>query len=121
MNDQLQKALTELANKLGTSVQYLWKVLVSQAKTNAITDILMWVVLLLSGFVLYFLHKRFSKTNEEDRYSSSHYDNNEPTQWIMAILGICWLVLLIACFVLVPDLVSSLFNPQYWALKEIVH
>jgi hypothetical protein len=122
MNDQLQKALTELANKLGTSVQYLWKVLVSQAKINAITDIIMWVIVIRSGVILGMLHYRFSKEKETDKYSyNSYYDNNDSAGFIMATLGIGWFIFLIICFINIPDLVSSLFNPEYWALKEIVH
>src|ERR1700727_1468924 len=127
MNDQLQKALTELANKLGTSVQYLWGVLVSQAKINAIEDGIIWLVIIFGGIGLWRTHKKCfkrEKTGEKNRYgeeelAESFYYKNEWSQYLMIVVCGVWLIFFIICFCNIGDLFNSIFNTQYWELKKL--
>lgn len=124
MNDKLQNVLSELAIKLGTSVEHLWKVLVYQAKINVVIDSIWYFLIISIGVILFKLHVRFEKKIEHSttRYSpSSYYEDQEASGYIMGILACVWLVSSVMAFFSLGDFISAVFNPEYWALNEILH
>lgn len=59
MNEQVLALLTQLAEKLGTTVEHLWSVLVKQAFISTTVNLLIYSLLLILGFVLYRTHIKF--------------------------------------------------------------
>jgi hypothetical protein len=122
MDEKTLQALTALANKLGTTAEYLWGVLLKQAPLTGAINMLLtaaWVI----GAVMWcrFVVRKTTKpkATEEDRYPHADWDS-EPAffAWVAAVL-----VALIAGLTVSSSLattVAALVNPEYWALRQIL-
>jgi len=115
--DQITKLLEQLAIKLGTTVEYLWGVLIKQAHVNAIVNLTFVGV---SGLVivigLMFIPKIIKLDNEKRTWDEMSIRN---TTWIIyGIVNTILLLILVMC--LVPA-ITQLLNPEYWALQEILN
>ena len=113
--DELQKQILNridtLAAKLGTTADHLWTILVRQAKVEAITDIV-WILLVTAATVL--LYMGYRKVLERDSYDDDH--------WWLGLIFLSFadgVGIVFAIFALL-QLPTVLFNPQYWALTQIV-
>ncbi len=110
--------INDLAAKLGTTAEHLWAVLIRQAPISASTDILL---LIASGVALWFALRIISRGMKglEESY------NNEGTN--MAILLFGGVACIVSCILAVNLLLSlgmilaGFFNPEYWALKQIIN
>lgn len=122
MNEQLQKVLADLAAKFGTSVEHLWKVMIYQARISVVIDVIQYLIIIIVGVILFRLHLRFNKqTNAATRvYSTCIYEESDATCWIMVISGTVWLILALIAFLSIGDSITAAFNPEYWALKQII-
>jgi len=106
--EELTPILEKLAEKLGTTTQYLWGVLIKQAPVAAVTELIYLILVVLGGIILYKIHKRLSYEEEESLIAP------------MAIATIIWGILFIVCFFSIGTIVTGFFNPEYWALDEIM-
>lgn len=119
MNEQTTKLIEQLAQKLGTTAKYLWTVLIKQASISAATDILYFILVIIGGIFLFKLHKYLSK--ERGEYEQSiYFDKEEIVTIPMIIVAVIWGICFITCFFLIGDIINGFFNPEYWALKEIL-
>jgi ABC-type multidrug transport system permease subunit len=123
MNEQSAKLLEQLANKLGTTSEYLWGVLIKQAPIDATVQLLQTLVLVIFGWLLWKAHKKLSaKPKDQNSYDSSYYDRYDTLAVIpMVIATLVWALLIIICFICFGSIISGYFNPEYWALKEILN
>jgi len=69
MNENTAKLIEQLAQKLGTTSEYLWGVLLKQASISATVTLLKTIAILLFGWFLWKTHKRLLKKESEDRYA----------------------------------------------------
>ena len=112
MNERLNNALAALAEKLGTSVDHLWAVLVKQAGIEAWVSICLYAVLIVAASL--FL-RWFSKTEEPKEYSGGEAYS------VKVGIGFGSLFVFALIFSMTAsEVVSKLLNPEYWALKEIL-
>lgn len=113
--EQTKLLLEELAKKLGTTVEYLWGVLLKQAKVEAIQ----WTIILLIFIIYSLLCIKYLLwgLRDWDSFSSSE-EEHYFTVWF--ILGVIWCVFFVIILANVTNLVNAIFNPEYWALKEIL-
>ncbi len=119
MNEQATKLIEQLAQKLGTTAEYLWAVLLKQAPISAMVDLVYLVIVIIMGIGMYKLHKYCTK--ETGEYKESIYeDNGEFVRPAMVILTIVWVIFFIICFFSIGNIVNGFFNPEYWALKEVL-
>lgn len=126
MNEQTAKLIEQLAQKLGTTTEYLWSVLLKQAPIDATTSLFQIILVVLFGVTLFKIHKKLSvevkETETTRRYTQTGYDKHELAAIIpMVIALIIFIVLLVASFFLINDIVNGFFNPEYWALERILH
>lgn len=123
MNEETVQLLEKLAEKLGTTVEYLWEVLVHQALVNSVLLILLMVATVIMGIVLYKLHIRFSKMQPEtDKYyAKSLYDREEGYVAMMIIFVFIWTVLLFVSIFSFASMITGFINPEYWALQRILN
>lgn len=122
MNKETQQLLEKLAEKLGTTVSYLWQVLIKQAQVDAFTTLFQFALIGLFGWLLYRLHKKFLFVDENDRYSRNIYSRYEELVAIPMVVGMCiFIVLTLFAFIGIPDLINGFFNPEYWALQRILN
>jgi len=121
MNENVVKLIEQLANKLGTTSEYLWSVLIKQAPISASITLIQMAILLLLSFFLFKTHIRLMKKTSDDRYAETKYDQlGDWSGFAMAIVGGVVFILLILCCGSLEDVVNGFFNPEYWALKEIL-
>lgn len=114
----LAVVIEKLAAKLGTTAEYLWGVLIKQAAVNALNNVIFIVFVILFGFILFRLHKKFLK---EDKNNDSIYDEFEGAAIIPMVLGcVAFLVMFFCGIACIGDTITSLVNPEYWALQQIL-
>lgn len=106
MTDEVLKRLDALAAKLGVASAHLWEVLTRQARIEAIEDVfwaLMWLTIsVFLGFVSKIL---FFKKEQPD------------AGLVVAIVSLVCFVAACGCISNTPGM---FFNPEYWALKQIL-
>jgi hypothetical protein len=118
MNDNTVILLEQLANKLGTTSEYLWSILLKQAYISAITDLIFVIVIWLSGIILLSLHLYFSGYKRDN----SLYDDYEDfLPMIMIVAALIWTVLFVVSIIIISSIVTAFINPEYWALKQILN
>ena len=123
MNEQLQQALTELCAKLGTTVEHIWGVLIKQAYITGAVNIAViigWALFCIWSYRLVQKKTTVPKKTTEDNYPSADWgEEGKVIAWIfwgfITGLGIC----IAGCEA--SSIIGSLFNPEYWALTQIVH
>lgn len=123
MNEQTTKLIQELADKLGTTAEHLWAVLVRQAPISAAWDLIYLFLMLSIAAGSFVMSRRFLVQTIQQAQDS----DDEPTLFKLgistAITGIIALVALIECAFAVGSFgmtLAGFFNPEYWALKQIL-
>lgn len=119
MEENTAKLIEQLANKLGTTSEYLWKVFLKQAPIDATITLVQDVIIVIFGIILYKLHKKFLK-KKEIPYRSSMYDDNEFLRVAMAAGAFIFIIIAAIAFFCFGDIVNGYFNPEYWALNKIL-
>ena len=114
MDPTTEKMIRELADKLGTTVEHLWGVLVRQAVVSSAVQLTLFALALLA--LIPWTIKLVRSTFGDDPAWSSE-DVVVP---LWAITGIVWLVCLIFTLIWIPTAITTLINPEYWAFKQIV-
>lgn len=117
MNQQLSQLLEKLANKLGTTTEYLWCVLLRQSRISASITLFYFLFIAAIGFIIYKLHRKFIK---EDSKGNNSYYHHEELAVIMTIASVLWGIGVICCAFSLSNIFNGYFNPEYWALKEIL-
>ena len=143
--EKLGTVLAELAQKLNTTADKLWNVLVLQAHTYAMFNIILGGMLVVATIVYVVVSLRLIKVKDRsfsnwDRYKYEEksatsrrnwFDhqytdlNNEGVAGVCAVadvlLGIILLIMNI-CFwsCSLYGVVTALTNPEYWALQQIM-
>lgn len=98
--------LRELAEKLGTTVEHLWQVLVKQAALGAFDAVLGMV---FAGLILWLC-----------RYWIKIQKESEEIGLIQFVAGIG---MIIASFIFLLNLYwlfTAILNPEYWALERVL-
>lgn len=117
MNSENTKLIEQLAERLGTTAEYLWTVLLSQAQVYAITTSIEIIGAIIIGVILIHYHKKFSQ--EKDGNSLyKEYDLGLPI--IMGVFTIFWLAIAIAGFFCISNIITAIVNPEYWALDKLM-
>lgn len=118
MSENMEKLLIELAQKLGTTVEHLWGVLVRQAYVEALGDAIIVIALALFGLWLWRWALRFNERSEDDELTEDEKENYELATFLSGVVVFAtWIFLL---FGRLPDLFTKLLNPEFWALQEII-
>jgi len=120
---ETNQLLMQLAQKLGTTTEYLWSILVNQAPIAATTLLVQTIIVLIFGYFLYRMHIHLSKKRVDSRQNEYKlYWEYEEFASIPMIIGIViFIILIIICFCSFDSVIYGYFNPEYWALKEILN
>lgn len=110
MDDKQVELLQALAEKLGTTVGYLWTVLIRQATVSGITDILQYIVLTICVYI-------FCKWLRSDKRDFTNGGDSWP---LALILGIPLLLIVVIAFFCFPNTITAFVNPEYWALDHVL-
>jgi len=108
---EVTELLAQLAAKLGTTVEYLWKVLVKQAPIEGVVILIQYGIL---GICVYLWIKLL-------RWAMKEADNTETLSFVApTILGIPLAVFLGIAFFSLSNTAAAFLNPEYWALQQIL-
>ncbi|MCB9500268.1 MAG: hypothetical protein H6690_03355 [Erysipelotrichaceae bacterium] len=114
--EKLTELLEKLSSELGTTTEYLWGVLIKQAQV----EIYQYFVLLALTVLGIILTVMLLKTTQKywDEYSAP------AIAWINLGLGIsiglATFVGILNALFSVKSLLSAIYNPEYWALTQIL-
>jgi small-conductance mechanosensitive channel len=121
MEAQTFKLLQDLSTKLGVTVEYLWKVLLVQAKIEWMFFCYIYPILII---FITILSRSWLKSYEKWKKQEKNYFNSEFDTAFLILKGICCIFIIIfvtiSFFVGLPTAVTALFNPEGWALNEIL-
>ena len=126
MDEKTTMLIEQLAAKLGTTAEYLWKVLVKQAAIDAVYSGLWIIATVIFGCYLYWQHKRNCVVKSRRGVNRTAYgsigftgegDGSTEAMVVGVLIFICLFFYSIAC---INDAVNGIFNPEYWALQEIL-
>ena len=124
--ENLTELLAQLAEQLGTTSEYLWGVLINQARVYAISSSLEILGMLIIGYALYRAHKKLSAPIEIDDHGdnygdSSLYDRYEEAVIAPMVIGaLIWSVMFLISFFIFSNIITAIVNPEYWALKTVM-
>lgn len=116
MNEQLIK---ELSDKLGVAAEVLWAALLKQAPIAAASSFMTSTILLSVAAAAIYAAWRFWKNS-----INAKNDYDEQAGWQFAC-GLACVVSIITVFVFTvtthpSEVLAGFFNPEYWALKQIL-
>jgi TRAP-type C4-dicarboxylate transport system permease small subunit len=121
--DELTQLLQQLAGQLGTTVEFLWGVMVRQARVEAIYNIVSLCITTILWIASYWYIKWtcnvWRKWTEIDKIPEE--DERYLHLVIVGFFG--YVILAVITFVLIvhtKQTVTQLLNPEYWALKQIL-
>lgn len=113
MNEQTIKLIEKIAQKLGTTSEYLWSILLKQAHIDATLKVFLLISAILLWILLFKIHLRFHKKEVYEEY--------EEIAVVPMVIATTLITLFsIISFFCIPDIFNGYFNPEYWALKRIL-
>lgn len=114
MNEEF---LVTFAEKIGTTVDKLWGALLKQAPISGTIDIIIYLAMIFVSIVAFKFISKKTTAQEGERYAV----------WEGEEKGIAWAVYIfvvgimtIAFLCTVGNTIAAFFNPEYWALMQIV-
>ena len=120
MNKETLDLVRGLADKLGTTAEHLWGVLVKQAPISSACDLGVLIMAIVSSIIIIFQVSKGQEYQEGKTKQKFFYEHDELAMGITVISGgvlIISIIILIVCF---ATIMSGFFNPEYWAFKQIV-
>jgi len=106
-----------LAEKFGTTTEFLWGIMVRQAYVVGISQILAFVMagLFVFAWNRYVWSIRLPEDPQEDR-------GGDKTFGIMmvrlfGVVGACMWAMMFLCGL--TEITTALVNPEYWAIKQV--
>ena len=109
MTKNTEILLRELAEKLGTTSENVFNILVAQAPLQGLFNLLasiLFIVIIHHSFK--FLKKQKESLNEDGFFM------------LGLLLGVCGIITIVYTLITFSTNVSALINPEYWALKQIL-
>jgi len=110
LSNEILSKLDALAQKIGVTVEQIWPWLVKQQYIDAIIPL---VLLPIITIIAYFVFKRVVKIDWKA------YDNNYE-QIVGSSIAFMVVIAVIMAGIVFIDNISKLFNPEYWALKDLM-
>jgi len=119
MDQKTLEALQALAAKMGTTAEYLWIVMVRQARVLFVVDLIMYA---LGATAIYALYKGIRKCLEEEEKLNAREPGNDKAAFMVmtGLFIICGFCIVLAMCLHLPDTITKAINPEYWALQQIL-
>lgn len=107
MNEKILEALAALADKLGTTAEYLWGVMVKQAAIGRAESVIM-LTLFIVGMILFLCYVK-----------KGDWDDLDFKAIVTMISAGIWVISLVVILVNTTLYLSAWFNPEGYALLKI--
>jgi hypothetical protein len=122
MDEKTTALIEKLAEKLGTTSEHLWGVLLHQAPISGVVDLVTVVVMAMMAVILV----RFVK-DKTTKPANTQFNKYPEAEWkhegaSMAWFGIAVYFIITGVVVIgsAQGMVAAFFNPEYWALSHIL-
>jgi hypothetical protein len=115
MNETTEILIRELSDKLGVYADKIWDVLLLQARVEAISDTVITAIMVIAFIVAF----KIVYKNAYDRSKEKCWDE-AVTSVAIAFLAFFGVILSICVSYNVPNIITCIVNPEYWALKQII-
>lgn len=118
MNENVMQVLRVLAEKFGTTTEFLWGVMVKQAYVTGISQILTFVIagLFVFGWNRYVWSLQLPEDPKDDRGGDKAFGI-----MMVRLFGVCgaalWVMLLLCGL---GEVTTALVNPEFWAIKQVL-
>ena len=122
MDERIVVLSEKLAEKLGTTGEHLWGVLVQQAYISGGVRLTMLIVAAMVGISLFrFVVAKTTRPPKttEDRYPKAEWDEDKAAIASVAIL-MYLLFVIVTAIISIPTIATAFINPQYWALSHFL-
>jgi uncharacterized membrane protein YfcA len=110
MDDNTLQALTQLAQKLGTTAEYLMGVLIKQGPISGLIDLLIMAIMAYGSYIGVRLVLR---KNDDDNEIAVVFG------WI-GIVTFCIVTSLVILLQL-NQAITGIIHPEFWALQQILN
>ena len=114
MNENTEILLRQLAEKLGTTSEYLWQNLLNQAPISGSFGIL-YVTIIISAII--FFAKIIKKKIPTWKQKKADFEIN----FNLTVFGISMSFFGGGSLVILHNSVTAFMNPGFWAMKEILY
>ena len=122
MNEQTEKLVRDLAEKLGTTTEHLWAVLVRQAPITGTIEVavyLAWIIFIIWGFRFIQKQTCVPPNTQSDPYLHAKWEpEGACVAWILWAATTILFAFIFGCSL--ATLISAFFNPEYWAIKQLI-
>jgi hypothetical protein len=112
--EEMSILLRELADKLGTTTEYLWIIMVRQAYVSAAVDLVLVLLFIPFAFFVYWVVKKAVASVFEVEDLDAGY---VAVLSILVAIGMGWLLYIV---ISIKSIATGFFNPEAWALQEII-
>ena len=112
MDQNTQQLIEKLAEKLGTTAEHLWEVLIRQAPITSGTELIVDAILL--GATCWLWKFLWSYPWKHEEYGCT----KEVTLGAAAVFTA---IIIISIALSLPSIFAGFLNPEYWALQQIIH
>ena len=109
--------LESLADKLGTTVEYLWCVLIKEAAISATINLMFVAFTIICIYIFTKVHINFVKT---DKYIDDGGYGNLVVVIPMVVVFVVLLIMFMISLFAIGDVINGFLNPEYWALQQIL-
>jgi hypothetical protein len=122
MDQNTLQALTALAQKLGTTAEHLWGVLLRQAPISGAIELAFMTGMVVACVIWWrvvIAKTTRRKQSDDDRYPRAEWEE-EGAFFAVASAATLSLVTLIVCAEGFTLALAAFVNPEYWALRQII-
>lgn len=116
-DEALANILTKLADKLGTTVGHLYAIMIKQAFIDGIESIFIFTVCTIIFISLYI--KFSNQITKEEAKNEDTWEIDRSEIWIVfkILIIIAWVAI---SFFSLLTAIDCFFNPEYYALHQII-
>lgn len=110
--NKMESAIQTLSIKLGVASEHLWAILIKQAHVEMISSFLFIIATILCIGCAIFASRR----------SAGGWDNVPTVYSLLSIIcgTIGSVLLIVSLIVIIPNILTCLINPEYYALNKIL-
>lgn len=109
MNENTEKLIRELSEKLGATAEHLWSVMIKQAAIDSSISIIQCILLI---WLVIASFKYFKRKHSEDEH--------ELMGVVWCFWGLVSMLIVMSILFGLDDILTGFVNPEYWALKQLL-
>lgn len=114
MDEKLEKMLMVMAEKLNTTVERLWEILIYQARVECISLLMQFI---FSGIGLFLSFKFFKFYIESNNVKEEGVGALFFSLCSLFVFGVYFIIMLI---IFPSEFPTAAFNPEYFAFNKII-